>query len=261
MERVAFLIEQTNERLVGLLNPESLILRRTAGIQTRQNATGILNGAGLADDPLIYTAGGRTELDLDLLFDVSLAGSTIVSEDVRDLTAPLWNLAENTTNGYPPLVRFVWGKHWNIPGVIISVAEHLEDFSAVGAPRRSWLRMRLLRARDAQPVTQQTNIPIIEDISLLEEDLTLENMRFHEVLAGERLDEIASRFYGDAGYWRVLADFNDLIDPALLPAGLVLVIPSAVVSQLLMSFQETSEITSVSFSSLLRVRPVLRMSL
>ena len=31
MERVAFLIEEANERLGCLLNPETLVLRRTAG--------------------------------------------------------------------------------------------------------------------------------------------------------------------------------------------------------------------------------------
>ena len=40
MERVAFLIEETNERLRCLLNPETLVLRRTAGVRPRQSATG-----------------------------------------------------------------------------------------------------------------------------------------------------------------------------------------------------------------------------
>ena len=123
MERVAFLVERTNQRLGCLLNPEQLVIRRTAGIHPRQGATGVLTGAGLSDDPLIFTGGGRTELELSLLFDVSLAGSSVVSADIRDLTAPLWQLAENPepdAEGRPPLVRFIWGKAWNIPGVIVA---------------------------------------------------------------------------------------------------------------------------------------------
>jgi hypothetical protein len=155
MERVAFLIEASNERLGCLLNPESLSLRREAGINSRASATGRLSGAGLSDDPLIYTGGGVTELDLDLLFDVSLAGSSIVSEDVRDLTRPLWNLAENSAPGSrdygrPPVVRFIWGKAWNIPGVVVAVAERLEQFSQSGQPRRSWLRLRLRRVAEPE---------------------------------------------------------------------------------------------------------------
>jgi len=148
MERVAFLIEGANERIGCLLNPENLVLRRSAGIRPRALATGQLSGSGLSDDPLLFTGGGRTEIDLDLLFDISLAGSSIRSEDVRDYTAPLWRLAENATldgQSRPPTVRFIWGKTWNIPGVVTAVAERLEQFTPAGVPQRSWLRLRLLR--------------------------------------------------------------------------------------------------------------------
>jgi hypothetical protein len=50
----------------------------------------------------------------DLLFDVAVSGSNIQTEDVRDLTRPLWDLAENVAGddgfGRLRLVRFVWGK-------------------------------------------------------------------------------------------------------------------------------------------------------
>ena len=72
-----------------------MVIRRNAGVRQRLTASGQLTGAGLADDPLLFTGGGRTELELDLLFDVSLAGSSYHSKDVRDMTRPLWNLAEN----------------------------------------------------------------------------------------------------------------------------------------------------------------------
>src|SRR5436305_969026 len=134
MERVAFLIEETNERLGCLLNPNSLVMRRTAGVLPRRSIGGQFTGTGLQDDPLLYTGGGRTELELHLLFDVSLAGSSIETDDVRNLTGPLWKLAENTrsTNGSwrPPIVRFVWGKSFNIPGVVGALAEYLEQFTA-----------------------------------------------------------------------------------------------------------------------------------
>jgi hypothetical protein len=80
MERVMFLIEGSEERIACLLNPESLEIRRRAGIQPRRLANGVLGGAGLVDDPLLCTGGGSTELRLDLLFDVSVAGSSHASE-------------------------------------------------------------------------------------------------------------------------------------------------------------------------------------
>ena len=156
MERVAFLLEKTGARIPCLLNPESVVIRRLAGVRSRRSNSGPLTGAGLKDDPLHYTGGGTTEINLDLLFDVSIAGSSIPTGDVRDLTRPLWELAEGVAadTGFtmPPMVRFVWGKAWNIPGVVVAVAERLESFSADGTPGRSWLRMRLLRvAEPPQP--------------------------------------------------------------------------------------------------------------
>jgi len=149
MERVAFLIEETGVQLSCLLNPESVVVRRRAGIRLRQSSGGFISGHAGGDDSLIFTGGGVTSIDLDLVFDVSLAGSSIQSQDVKKLTRPLWKLAESSQNAgsqsQPPFCRFIWGKSWNILCVVASVAERFEAFNAAGEPRRSWLRMRLLR--------------------------------------------------------------------------------------------------------------------
>ena len=88
MERVAFLIDATGERIDCLLNPETFEVSRLAGVRPRGSASGQLVGAGLADDPLLFTGGGRTELTLDLLFDVDLVDEATRPADVRALTAP-----------------------------------------------------------------------------------------------------------------------------------------------------------------------------
>jgi len=244
VERVAFLIEETNERIGCLLNPESLVMRRVAGVQPRRSATGQLTGASLTDDPLLYTGGGQTTLELDLLFDVSLAGSSIATGDVRDLTDPLWRLAENTAQpdgyGRPPLVRFIWGKSWNIPGVVAAVSGRLEHFTSEGVPRRSWLRMRFLRVDESErssrkPVARQS----LGGASLSEAlrnslDISPDRVRTHEIIgggegggrgSGERLDEIAYRSHGDHRLWRLIAAFNNILDPLRIPAGFLLRIP------------------------------------
>ena len=127
MERVAFLVDESGTRVDCLLNPETVQVTRLAGVRPRGGPDGPLTGAGLADDPLVFTGGGRTELVLDLLFDVDFVESPARPEDVRALTRPLWMLAENSAveHGWlrPPLVRLVWGKTWNVPGVITAIAE------------------------------------------------------------------------------------------------------------------------------------------
>ncbi len=242
MERVAFLLEHSGERLGCLLNPASLVVRRLAGVQPRRSVGGALTGARLVDDPLLYTGGGSTELQLDLLFDVSIAGSSITTEDVRELTARFWELAENAVGedgyGRPPLVRFIWGKSWNIPGIVAAVAERLEDFTPGGAPRRSWLRMKLLRAGEPAAQTPAAQ-SLPHPLELLPQgtELPPDQVDVHSVVGGEssvegeqsgtgeRLDQIASRYYGNPSFWRVLAAFNAIEDPFHMPAGLLLRIP------------------------------------
>lgn len=236
VERVAFLLEQTGERVGALLNPESLEVRRVAGVRARRSATGPLTGARLLDDPLLYTGGGETELRLDLLFDARLAGSTIATEDVRDLTRPLWQLAENGADGEergrPPLVRFLWGKAWNLPGVVAAVAERLEQFAVSGAPGRSWLRMRLLRS--AEPARLAAPPVPGEGLLLLPEgsEVAPDRVVVHELLgsgepgvAGERLEDLAQRYYGNPALWRAIAAYNTIDDPLRIPPGTLLRIP------------------------------------
>lgn len=239
MERVAFLLEETNERLGCLLNPESLVIRRLAGVSPRRSSGGQFTGSGLQDDPLLYTGGGQTILEFHLLFDVSLAGSSIESSDVRDLTAPLWNLSENKqrANGsrQPPVVRFVWGKSWNIPGIVVAVAERLEDFTAGGAPQRSWLSMRLRRVNEPPKALLARRLDLqtfsTTDLEMAADSVPAERVQAHVFTAGERLDTIAAHYYPDQtaahgpALWRVLASFNNLADPLHIPAGSVLQVP------------------------------------
>lgn len=246
MERVAFLIEPEGLRLGALLNPETLVMRRMAGVRPRRAVGVPLTGGGLMDDPLLFTGGGTTELRLELLFDVTLAGSSVTSEDVRDLTRPLWQLAENAhaEDGYgrPRLPRIVWGKVLNMACVVASVAERLEHFTSTGAPRRSWLSLRLLRVEEE--VARRVEAPRVPPegvgtgseqlASQLAANLPPEAFDTQSVLgggpepgSGQRLDEIAWARYRDPSMWRLIASLNGIDDPMHLGTGTVLRLPPA----------------------------------
>jgi Contractile injection system tube protein len=243
MQRATFLVEESGDRIPCLLNPESVLISRVAGLRTRESLLGPLTGAGLGDDPIIYTGGGRTELQLDLLFDVTLGGSSLETEDVRDLTGPLWALTENLPDphqpAHPPLVRFVWGKSLNVPGVIAAVSERLEYFNDSGSPRRSWLRIKLLRVSDPPAEMPEIRDPFAKGApsTMVDDEPPAGEARAHEVLGGggpepepgstERLDQIADRYYRDPSLWRLVAAANGLDNPAQVPAGSVLAIPGA----------------------------------
>lgn len=241
MERVAFLKEDSGERLSCLLNPESIVVRRRAGVRPRESSGGLVTGSNRADNSLLFTGGGCTTLELALVFDVSLAGSSVVSEDVRDMTGLLWELAENTRQKsgckQPALCCFVWGKTWKISGVITAVAERLESFTAKGVPRRSWLRLRMMRVMekiDAAMLHPTSHSGGWSSSPALGERATTEQAVVHEVISGgtseyaigERADQLAFRTTGDARNWRAIAEKYGIDNPLALPAGLVVESPS-----------------------------------
>jgi hypothetical protein len=241
VERVAFLVERTGERIPCLLNPESIVVRRLAGVRTRRSTGGPLTGAGLQDDPLLYTGGGRTEINLDLLFDISIGGSSIATEDVRDLTRPLWQLSEGVVEesgtGRAPVVRFVWGKAWNILGVVVAVAERLENFTSQGFPGRSWMRMRLLRV--PEPLIPSPDAPTLGSAMPelpSEAEISPDQLVIREIRGGMpegsqeggppvRLDVIAHELCGHP-WWKPIAELNNVDDPTRLPTGTLLRIPN-----------------------------------
>lgn len=238
MERVSFLIESTGTRLPCLLNPETLVVRRAAGLRSRPSAAGALAGVATGDDPLIHTGGGRTELELDLLFDVTLTqpGGTAITDDVRELTGPLWAMAENAVSddglAAAPRVRFVWGKSWNVPAVVAAVAERLENFTAEGVARRSWLRLRLWRVGDAGPEPEDplSGPPPRHGAGALA-GLPPDRFAIRELAGGsapgggERLDAFLARSHVSPRNWKLVADLNGLDDPHRVPAATPIRLP------------------------------------
>ena len=242
MERVVFIVEATGERVPCLLNPESLLLQRVTGVETRTLKSGLLTAQTLADDPILFTGGGTTWLTLNLLFDVNLPEVPSDCRDVRQLTGALWQLAENAVaegeRKYPALTRLIWGKAFNFPGVIKEIAERLEYFSTEGTPQRAFIRLRMQRvAESADDLTGGALAPppLPEDLNVPPPVLG-ENTLTHTVMGAEaaegetpdceRLDQLAFEYYGDPSQWRLLAWLNDLTDPLGVPAGTALLIPS-----------------------------------
>jgi len=251
MERIAFLVEKTGEQLSCLLNPESVVVRRMAGIAARSGTTGIITGLTLTDDPVISTGGGKTEIDLDLLFDIDIdremrqqVTSRAATEidlpqpDVRDLTRPIWNLAENGESadgfGAPPLVRMIWGRAWNVSGVVVSVAEKFERFEADGRPRRSWLRLRLRRmnsdiasAPPPMPASTQFEVPFLDGGAASDERkwASVVLMPNEAGLPTPRIDEIVTQHYGDGSLTNAVLAFNNIEDPLSVAEGQTLILP------------------------------------
>lgn len=215
-----------------MLNPETVVMKRCSGVRPRESLSGLISSNNKGDNPLMFTGAGHTAIELDLVFDISIGGSSIVTEDVRELTKPIWNLTENHQRAdrlyRPALCRFLWGKSWNIPGVISSVAEKLESFSAEGVPRRSWMRLEMIRMIE-QPRSElddndlwsggagQTGQSFLGDFNAPEIEIPSIDSQFNDTNSiadtlensFERIDLKADRLKGDSSSWREIStEFN-----------------------------------------------------
>jgi len=249
MERVIFLIEDTNERISCMLNPQDsgrddsggLVMQRLSGVTNEKSAATGSSG-GMSDNPVSPYGLGETRLVLSLLFDVTLPGSSIMPSDVRELTGPLWKLTENTAgpDGERKLrrARFIWGKAWNIPVVVESLSERYERFTPDGTPQRSWMKLSLLRVgEEVRPTTKApvrlSSLLEAESLAAAKED---QSWGVHEKtggeVAGEGLWQLAYRYYGHPGSWRLIAWANDVINPLRVKAGTMLRIPPLSVMRL-----------------------------
>jgi nucleoid-associated protein YgaU len=248
MERVAFLVDETGERIDCLLNPESVAITRLAGVRARGTASGQLTGTGLADDPLQFTGGGRTELTLDLLFDVDFVEEQLRPADVRALTRRLWMLAENSAEQLgsfrPPLVWLVWCKSWNLPCVITAIAERYDAFGTDGTPRRSWLRMKLVRVAETAAEAELTYNDELQRAAAQASAARSESVVAGETdavraigeggaepdFSGVRFDLLATDAVGNPFLWRRLAQHNGIDNPFDVQAGAVLAVPPELTS-------------------------------
>jgi len=159
------------------------------------------------------------------------------SVDVRTLTQPLWALAENgepvAGSLAPQRVRFVWGRSWNVPGVIVAVAERLECFDPQGVPKRSWLSLLMRRVEEQLDSGNAPPPPTSPQFEISQPDGSAENAGDDSVVVpvdedGTALTPlylVAAERYGDPRYDRAIAEYNGLDDLLELEEGQALRLP------------------------------------
>jgi hypothetical protein len=161
------------------------------------------------------------------------------SIDVRTLTQPLWALAENgepiAGNLAPQRVRFVWGRSWNVPGVVVAVAERLECFDPQGVPKRSWLSLLMRRVEEQLESGNAPAPPTSPQFEISQPDSSADTSGDDSVVVpvdgdGTALTPlylVAAERYGDPRYDRAIAEYNGLDDLLELEEGQALRLPPA----------------------------------
>jgi nucleoid-associated protein YgaU len=114
----------------------------------------------------------------------------------------------------PPLVVFKWGAITSFPAYVTSVSAKYTLFSAAGVPIRAVCTVSL----QEMPGDLTKQNPTSGSLAV---------RSIHRVVVGDTLASIAYGEYGDPKLWRQLAYFNRIDDPARVPLGSVLMLPSA----------------------------------
>ena len=146
-------------------------------------------------------------------------------QDVREYTNQLLRLTLRGAGALPamylipfaspPSVTLVWGKITLFTAVVESVQVTFTLFAQDGTPIRAKadvaFKQHELFGDDVLPAQNPTS--------------RSDPRKTRFVHARQRLDQIAFEEYGDARYWRMLAEANGMDDPFNLADGQLLVIP------------------------------------
>lgn len=176
-------------------NPESLKVTYSNTVSNDDQA----GGAAIQ-----YVTKSSTTLALDLWFDATRLPGV---DDVREETNKVKHFFVPVEQGEglaPPGVRFLWGS-FLFEGVMTSLAETLELFSAAGQPLRAQLSVSI----------------VAQELQFHVRDLgggspgTTPHLPASE---GEGLQQMLGRD-GDPSGWQDVAAANDIENPRFLPAG------------------------------------------
>jgi hypothetical protein len=171
-----------------------------------------------------FAGGDPATYKLDLFFDSFAPCPGGDPMDVRKYTNKLLRL---TMRGWgiamyklpyadPPTVKFVWGKITLFTAVVTKVSISFIKFSPDGTPTRA----------KAEVEFKQQEFWMGDDVlPALNPTSRSDPRKTRIVNSQQRLDQIAFEEYGDARYWRVLAEANQIDDPFQLQDGQMLAIP------------------------------------
>jgi hypothetical protein len=167
---------------------------------------------------MAFQKAGAQTLKLALTFDAYL-GTT----DLTTTMKLLWKLMEaNTrraqddkTKVVPPYVTFGWGV-FKFVAVITSMTQTYTLFAQDGRPLRAKVNVDFEQFKDPHDFLDLMQNPTSGGGPA---------ERMVRVQAGDRLDTLAARFYGDSSRWREIADRNAITNPLSLRSGQVLALP------------------------------------
>ncbi|MGI5428931.1 LysM peptidoglycan-binding domain-containing protein [Streptomyces sp. CA-179760] len=194
-------------------NPAQLSLTRRA--QWKSTPAQIERDGSLPE----FMGAEAREMGVEIFLDSSAkpTGNTVLKK-VESLLAccEVTNASIAAKQPSPPWVVFQWGSFSTarFTAYVSSVEATYSLFGTTGVPIRATCRLQL---HEIPSKTKRQNPT----------SGALTAQRVHRVVAGDSLQSLAWREYGNAAAWRSIAEANGIDDPSRLPAGAELVLPAA----------------------------------
>jgi nucleoid-associated protein YgaU len=165
--------------------------------------------------PPEFTGAEPCKLTLEMFFDASGKQDGSVVKAVEELFACTVPTEESAgqKKPSPPLVVLHWGAIASFPAFVTSVSAKYTVFASNGTPIRATCSVGM----EEMPGAERPQNPTSGALSA---------RRSHQLVEGDSLASLAYREYGDPALWRLLAEVNDIDDPARLRPGTTLVVPA-----------------------------------
>lgn len=162
-----------------------------------------------------FTGADPVKLSVEMFFDATDTMDASVVRRVETLftcCAPTEETRQSK-KASPPWVILHWGDLVGFPAVVTSVNAKYTLFTPGGTPVRAVCTVALEEISGEQPGQNPTSG-------------SLAARELHVVAAGDTLEAVAYRAYGDPSRWRDLALANDVDDPMRLSLGSTLLVPA-----------------------------------
>lgn len=200
-EKAVIINTVTGEHIPVMFNPEQYSF-------SKSNNFSEIGIPGLESPLVQYVMGGAQKLTLDLFFDTYEK-----KEDVRGYTNKITDLMKiNKGTKAPPVCIFSWGSV-TFTCVIESITKKFEMFLPTGIPVRARLTVGLKEYKQAASQYFESPAP------------SRNVLKKHTVTAGDSMQSIAAKEYGDVRQWRKIAKANKVINPRILTPGKTFNIP------------------------------------
>jgi nucleoid-associated protein YgaU len=192
-------------------NPNRLSVSKT--VEWRRQPSRMASESALPE----FVGSGPKSLSVEVFLDATANHDNSVEQRVQQLMLACVPTPRSLAAKKPasPWVRFEWGsaRTTSFDAVLSSLSVDYALFDVDGKPLRATCSLTLEEA-SVGPAGQNPTSG------------SREARRTHRVVAGDSLPQLAWHEYGDATAWRVIAEANEIDDPAVLAPGTELLVPA-----------------------------------